>query len=38
MRENVMDEMNRISENVMISKLIYRSKIRKRQKGKLGSI
>lgn len=28
-RENAIDVMNRISENIMISKLIYRSKSRK---------
>ena len=28
-RENAIDVMNRISENVMISKLIYRSKVRR---------
>ncbi len=29
-RENVIDALNRLSENVMISKLVYRSRIRRR--------
>lgn len=28
-RENAIDAMNRISENIMISKLIYRSRMKK---------
>lgn len=28
-RENVIDAMNRISENIMISKLVYRSRTRR---------
>ncbi len=31
-RENVIDALNKMSENVMISKLIYRSKIRRRNR------
>lgn len=31
-RENVIDALNRISENVMISKLIYRSRLRRRNR------
>lgn len=30
LRENVIDAMNRISENIMISKLVYRSRMRKK--------
>ncbi len=29
-RENVIDVMNRISENIMISRLIYRNRVTKR--------
>ena len=31
-RENVIDVMNRISENIMVSKLVYRSVTRKNKK------
>lgn len=29
-RENAIDAMNRISENIMISKLVYRSRMKKK--------